>query len=113
MLFNAHIISMSDKDPSPDFNEDTSLKDIVEMPRLYRVLMHNDHFTTMDFVVEMLMRFFNKGEEEAVRIMLDVHKKGIGMCGVYTYDIAQTKISQVADSAKSKGYPLMCSMEEN
>lgn len=81
-------------------------------PRMYRVILHNDHYTTMDFVVAVLMKIFHRPASEAVRIMLDVHRKGMGMCGVYTYDVAVTKVSQVHRLAKENGYPLKCSCEE-
>ncbi|MFH0975466.1 MAG: ATP-dependent Clp protease adaptor ClpS [Spirochaetota bacterium] len=81
-------------------------------PKMYRVLMHNDHYTTMDFVVEVIMKVFHKPAAEATKIMLDIHKKGIGVCGVYTYDIAVTKISEVHKMAKKRQFPLKCSFEE-
>ena len=79
---------------------------------MYRVILHNDHYTTMDFVVEVLMDIFQRPAAEAVRVMLDVHKKGAGICGTYTYDIAVTKVSQVHRLAKKNGFPLKCSFEE-
>lgn len=84
----------------------------VSEPKMYRVIMHNDHYTTMDFVVEVIMKVFNKPAAEATKIMLDIHKKGIGICGVYTYDIAVTKISEVHSMAKKRQFPLKCSYEE-
>lgn len=84
----------------------------LEEPRMYRVILHNDHYTTMDFVVAVLMKIFHRPASDAVRIMLDVHRKGAGMCGVYTYDLAVTKVSQVHRLAKENGYPLKCSYEE-
>ena len=81
-------------------------------PKMYRVIMHNDHYTTMDFVVEVVMKVFNKPAAEATKIMLDIHKKGAGLCGVYTYDIAVTKISEVQAMAKRRQFPLKCSYEE-
>jgi ATP-dependent Clp protease adaptor protein ClpS len=92
----------------PGVDEETGL----EEPRMYRVILHNDHYTTMDFVVAVLMKIFQRPAAEAVRIMLDVHRKGVGMCGVYTYDVAVTKVSQVHRLAKENGYPLKCSYEE-
>ena len=83
----------------------------VKEPQKYIVLLHNDDFTTMEFVVEILQRYFQKVGEEAVRIMLRVHEQGKAAAGVYPHDIAETKISQVHDYARSKGFPLMCSME--
>lgn len=84
----------------------------VEEPRLYRVILHNDHYTTMDFVVEILIRIFDKSATEAVKIMLDTHRLGRGICGVYTYDLAVTKVSQVHRIARMRGFPLKCSFEE-
>ncbi|HPO34731.1 MAG TPA: ATP-dependent Clp protease adaptor ClpS [Syntrophales bacterium] len=84
----------------------------VKEPRLYRVILHNDHYTTMDFVVEILMRIFDKSAAEAVKIMLDTHRLGRGICGVYTYDLAVTKVLQVHRIARMRGFPLKCSYEE-
>jgi ATP-dependent Clp protease adaptor protein ClpS len=81
-------------------------------PKMYRILMHNDHYTTMDFVIEVIMKVFHKPAAEATKIMLDIHKKGLGICGVYTYDIALTKISEVHSMAKKRQFPLKCSYEE-
>ncbi len=83
----------------------------VKPPDLFRVLMHNDNYTTMDFVVSVLQSVFQKRAEEAVRIMLNIHHKGIGMCGIYPAEIAETKIATVHASAQSHGFPLRCSME--
>ena len=79
---------------------------------MFRVILHNDHYTTMDFVVEVLMKVFHKTASEAIKIMLDVHRKGAGVCGVYTYDIAVTKVAQVHQMAKKGEFPLKCSYEE-
>ena len=81
-------------------------------PNLYRVYLLNDNYTTMDFVVEILVHIFHKPHEDAKKIMLDVHKKGRGIVGVYTYDIALTKILQVEDTANQNGFPLKAGMEE-
>lgn len=85
--------------------------DIAE-PRMYRVIMHNDNYTTMDFVVEILMEIFSKSAAEATKIMMDIHRKGKGICGVYIYDIAVTKIAEVHRMAKKNDFPLKCSYEE-
>lgn len=97
-----------------DFEGDVSLKPLQELktPKMYRVFILNDHYTTMDFVVEVLVTVFNKPAAEATLLMLDVHKKGRGVCGVYTYDIAMTKIAAVHGMAKEKGFPLKCGYEE-
>ena len=84
----------------------------LEEPRIYQVVLHNDHYTTMDFVVNVLMKIFQRPAAEATKIMLDVHKKGAGICGIYTYDIAVTKVSQVHRMAKHHGFPLKCSYAE-
>jgi len=101
-------------DPDPMDDRDIKLDhdSVLQEPKMYRVILHNDHYTTMEFVVEVLMIIFNKPAAEATKIMLDVHKKGAGMCGVYTYDIASTKVAQVHHMAKSKEFPLKCSLEE-
>jgi ATP-dependent Clp protease adaptor protein ClpS len=84
----------------------------LDEPKMYRVILHNDHYTTMEFVVTVLMKIFHKSAAEATQIMLDVHKKGLGLCGVYTCDIAMTKVEQVAKMAKENEFPLKCSYEE-
>ncbi len=83
----------------------------IDQPRMYRVLLHNDNYTTMDFVVMVLTRVFHKPEAEAVRIMLDVHQKGIGMVGVYPFEIAETKVERVKQLAEEAQFPLLCTME--
>jgi len=85
----------------------------TERPPRYKVLIHNDDYTTMEFVVEVLQGVFRKPHEEAVRIMLNVHRKGIGVCGVYTYDVAETKVETVTKLARDRGFPLKCTMEED
>jgi len=90
----------------------TKSRDKTREPAMYKVLLHNDDYTTMEFVVEILKFVFHKNEERAMTIMLNVHKKGVGVCGLYTYDIASTKINSVHTLAKERGYPLRCSMEE-
>jgi ATP-dependent Clp protease adaptor protein ClpS len=84
----------------------------IREPKMYRVILHNDHYTTMDFVVEVLIAIFHKPVADATRIMLDVHKKGAGICGVYTYDIAATRVSRVHQLAQKREFPLKCSLEE-
>ncbi len=90
----------------------TQEKEEVKEPEEFRVLLLNDDFTTMEFVVSVLMTVFHKPLPEATRIMLDVHKKGRGTVGVYSYDIAVTKINQVHQLAKQNGFPLKCTMEK-
>jgi ATP-dependent Clp protease adaptor protein ClpS len=84
----------------------------IQEPKLYRVILHNDDYTTMDFVIEILISVFHKPVAAATRIMLDVHKKGKGVCGVYYYDIAATKAAQVHALAQKREFPLKCSLEE-
>jgi ATP-dependent Clp protease adaptor protein ClpS len=84
----------------------------VERPPLYRVLLHNDDYTPMDFVVAILRDVFHRDEAEAVRIMLHVHKRGIGVAGVYPHQVAETKVHKVHETAKEAGQPLKCTMEE-
>lgn len=81
-------------------------------PRMYKVVLHNDDYTTMDFVIEVLQRFFAMNRERAQMIMLKVHNEGSAVCGVYSRDVAETKVGQVSAFAKQHGHPLRCSMEE-
>jgi len=90
----------------------TRTKPQTKKPNLYRVLLLNDDYTPMEFVVHVLERFFNKGREEATRIMLHVHHKGVGICGVFTYEVAETKVAQVMDFARQHQHPLQCTMEK-
>jgi ATP-dependent Clp protease adaptor protein ClpS len=87
-------------------------RDETREPSMYRVLLHNDDYTTMEFVVEVLMYVFNKSPESAAKIMLNVHQKGIGVCGSYPLEIAETKVDTVHNLARESGYPLRCSMEQ-
>jgi ATP-dependent Clp protease adaptor protein ClpS len=105
---------MVPKKPESDTDADVAVQEgppDVAIPRKYKVIIHNDDYTTMDFVVDVLKRFFAKVQEEAVQIMLAVHEQGRGVCGVYTYEIAETKVAQVHEYARYSGYPLKCSME--
>ena len=81
-------------------------------PAMYKVLMLNDDYTPMEFVVHVLERFFQKTREEATRIMLHVHRRGVGVCGVFTYEVAETKVAQVLDLARRNEHPLQCTMEK-
>ena len=81
-------------------------------PSNYKVLMLNDDYTPMEFVVHVLERFFQKNREEATRIMLHVHRRGVGVCGVYTYEVAETKVTQVMDLARQNQHPLQCTIEK-
>ena len=84
----------------------------TEKPSLYKVLLLNDDYTPMEFVIHVLERFFGKGREEATRIMLHVHQKGVGICGVYTFEVAETKVTQVMDFSRGNQHPLQCTMEK-
>ncbi len=91
----------------------TRTKTRTKRPNLYRVLLLNDDYTPMEFVVVVLQRFFNKTQEEATRIMLHVHQNGVGECGVFTYEVAETKVTQVMDFSRKHQHPLQCVMEKN
>ncbi len=81
-------------------------------PSMYKVLLLNDDYTPMDFVVHILEKFFSKNTQEATKIMMQVHKKGAGICGVFTYEVAEAKVTQVIDYSRKQEYPLQCSMEK-
>ena len=85
----------------------------TKKPSMYKVLMLNDDYTPMEFVVQVLERFFNKAHEEAIKIMLHVHQRGVGVCGVYTYEVAETKVTQVIDYARKNQHPLQCTLEKD
>ena len=84
----------------------------IKKPRPYKVLLWNDDYTTMEFVVEILILIFSKSVEGATQIMLNVHRIGVGVCGVYTYEVAETKVETVHALAKERGFPLKCGMEK-
>ncbi len=85
----------------------------TKKPSMYKVLMLNDDYTPMEFVVHVLERFFSKTREEATRIMLHVHHRGVGICGVFTYEVAETKVTQVMDFARQHQHPLQCTLEKD
>ncbi|MDB5364085.1 MAG: hypothetical protein JWM77_12 [Rhodospirillales bacterium] len=85
----------------------------TKKPSMYKVLMLNDDYTPMEFVVHVLERFFRKSREEATRIMLHIHRRGVGLCGVYTYEVAETKVTQVMDFARQQQHPLQCTLERD
>lgn len=91
----------------------TETKPKLQKPSLYRVLILNDDYTPMEFVVYVLERFFQKDREDATRIMLHVHQHGVGVCGVYTYEVAETKVAQVVETARRHQHPLQCTMEKD
>ena len=85
----------------------------VKKPPLYKVLLHNDDYTTMEFVIAVLQTVFHKSEADAVHIMLAVHQQGVGVAGVYTYEIAEVKVQKVTELARAKEFPLLCTLEED
>jgi ATP-dependent Clp protease adaptor protein ClpS len=109
---------MSDFRFNPDFdgNEGTVAEEAppkLKRPPLYRVILLNDDYTPMEFVVQILEKVFGMDRKTATRVMLEVHTKGKGICGVYTYEIAETKVAQVTSLAQQHQHPLLCTMEEN
>jgi len=102
--------------PSNPYVEDTILleKQVeqVKAPSMYKVLLLNDDYTPMEFVVMVIQEFFHKDQETATRIMLQVHMEGKGVCGIYTHDVAATKVDQVVEISRKSGHPLQCMMEE-
>jgi len=102
----------AENDPFLDTLSDTESVTDLEEPGMYKVLLLNDHYTTMDFVVDVLRVVFHKSAGEATKIMLDVHKKGKGLVGLYPYDIARTKVMQVKQMADKAEFPLQCVLEE-
>jgi len=103
---------MSRRETESEHGLVTETKKKVKRPPLYKVLLHNDDYTTKEFVVQVLQYVFHKEQTEAVQIMLHVHKKGIGVAGVYTYEIAETKVELVENLARQHEYPLKCATEE-
>lgn len=89
----------------------TVRKQKLQPPRLYKVLMHNDDYTTMEFVILVLQKYFNKNYNDAQDIMLAVHQKGYGVCGIYTFEVAESKVAKVIKYARENGHPLRCSTE--
>ena len=98
----------------PGFREDieSSVEEKLDEPPMFKVLLHNDDYTTMEFVVEILQEVFRKSPTQATHIMLLVHKTGTGVCGIYTAEVAETKVELVHHLARKNGFPLQCSMEE-
>ena len=109
---------MSDQDddiigPGDDTGVITKTKPKTKRPSMYKVLLLNDDYTPMEFVVHVLERFFGMGRERATQVMLAVHRRGIGVCGVFPYDIAETKVNQVMDFSRQHQHPLQCTMEKD
>ena len=102
----------SDKPGDPGTGVVEKTRTDVKRPQLYRVILHNDDYTTMEFVVNILETIFNKPPAEAHRIMMQVHVQGHGLCGVYSHEVAETKVAEVHEEAREHGFPLRASMEE-
>jgi ATP-dependent Clp protease adaptor protein ClpS len=109
------IASDSDRKDGGDTNVGvaTKTKPKTAKPSLYKVLLLNDDYTPMEFVVLTLQRFFRMDIEAATRVMLQVHQRGVGVCGIFTYEVAETKVSQVIDFAREHNHPLQCTMEKD
>lgn len=115
-------------DDNPDFGDDSAgdsggeerrqtgvmlkARPKTKKPSMYKVLILNDDYTPMEFVVHILERFFNKNRQEATDIMLHVHRRGVGVCGIFTYEVAETKVAQVMDFARANEQPLQCTLEK-
>ena len=115
MRKSKHLVANSsdkDKNQAPEQGTTTKSRPKTKKPSMFRVLILNDDYTPMEFVVSILMGIFLKTQEEATKIMLNVHQNGIGTCGVYTYEIAETKVAQVMDAAKRDQHPLQCRLEK-
>ncbi len=120
--FRLSPIQMADKDGDDDEDNNgdgdsetgvvTRTKPKTKKPSMYKVIMLNDDFTPMEFVILVLERFFSKSQEESTQIMLHVHQKGVGVCGVFTYEVAETKVQQVMDLARQHQHPLQCTLEK-
>lgn len=108
---------MSEKRDQPDFADDFDIavdeaRPRIEEPPRYRVILLNDDYTPMEFVVDILVTVFGMERTQATQVMLEVHTKGKGVCGIYNYEIAETKVAQVMGIAKQHQHPLLCTMEE-
>lgn len=110
-IMTAPYMSQDKGGPGTDVATNTKVR--VEKPSMYKVLLLNDDYTPMDFVILVLQRFFHKDHQEAVEIMMHVHNKGIGVCGVYTYEVAETKVAQVMSFAREHEHPLQCTTERD
>ena len=115
-MSHIHRITMAGDDRDQDDGRSTGLgvatQARTKKPTPYRVLMLNDDYTPMEFVVLCLQRFFRMNMEEATRVMLHVHQRGVGVCGVFTYEVAETKVAQVMDFAQQNQHPLQCTLEK-
>lgn len=102
---------MSERKTGEEGSVITKEKVKTELPKMYKVLIHNDDYTTMEFVIHVLEKFFQKTYEEAQDIMLKVHHEGVGVCGIYTFEVAESKSSKLNKYSRSKGHPLKSSIE--
>jgi ATP-dependent Clp protease adaptor protein ClpS len=106
---------MSDIDPSRDSDSGLAVQEAkpkLKCPSLYKVVLLNDDYTPMDFVVEILTDYFNMNEDKATQVMLQVHTQGVGVCGLFSKDVAETKVHIVNEYSRENHHPLMCTMEE-
>jgi len=97
---------------APQGNIAVKTRSETKKPAMYKVFLLNDDYTPMEFVVHVLERFFQKSRDQATQIMLHVHRRGVGVCGVYTYEVAETKVTQVMDLARQNQHPLQCTIEK-
>jgi ATP-dependent Clp protease adaptor protein ClpS len=98
--------------PSYDEMPVAEAEEKVEQPKLYKVLLHNDDYTTMEFVIEILESIFNMPEDQAIQVMLNVHVRGVGVAGIYTFEVAEMKVEKTMAEAREREFPLLCTMEE-
>ena len=106
---------MSNHEDDYDFDEDLAVEEVkpkLKPPKQYKVILNNDDYTPMEFVIQILMTFFAMDHAKATRVMMSVHTKGKGICGTFSYEIAETKVDQVNEYSKINQHPLLCSMEE-
>jgi ATP-dependent Clp protease adaptor protein ClpS len=103
---------MSQTQSTPEQDFETVLEEDLQEPRKFKVLLHNDDYTSMDFVVQILKDVFHKTDAEAVQVMMNVHEHGVGECGIYTAEVAETKVEVVHRRARKRAFPLKCTMEE-
>jgi len=96
----------------PKFEEELEFAIELEEPKMFQVILHNDDYTSMDFVINILMKIFHKKEIEAEALMFQIHKQGRAICGIYSFEIAQTKVKQVKELAKQNEFPLLATFEE-
>lgn len=104
--------NQDDGPTGPERGIATKIREATKKPSMYRVILMNDDYTPMEFVVEVLMGIFKKNQEQAYSVMMSVHKNGLGVCGIYTFEVAETKVAQVMDAAKRSQHPLQCTLEK-